>query len=97
MLEMMRCLTRDVKVNNVSLRSGDRLEQNLPDIGLLEDLELPSEIIFWRCSRETLTRHRNPIFDLGLGFLDWWGLALRRPSPRDNASVRPVVCRRCSH
>ena len=64
-----RCLTRDVNVNGVSLKVGDRLEpsEKLPDVGSLEDLRTPSEIIFWRKDRETLTRHRNPIFDLEIG------------------------------
>eukprot|EP00969_Alexandrium_andersonii_P246987 10915701-Alexandrium_andersonii.AAC.1 len=51
---------------DLGLRKGDRLEPNddLPDIGLYESLDaFPRTVLFWRPSRETKVRHRNPLFD----------------------------------
>ena len=65
-----RALTRDVLVNGVNLRSNDRLEpsKQLPDVGGLDGItNFPLEVIFWRSSDSTLSRHRNPIFDPELG------------------------------
>eukprot|EP00969_Alexandrium_andersonii_P263012 11626552-Alexandrium_andersonii.AAC.1 len=51
------------------LAVGDRLEpcEALPDVGALEDVQVPIKILFWRPSAETKARHRNPIFDDVLG------------------------------
>ena len=43
----------------------------MPDVGAFFDLEIPAEglrVVFWRNSLQTLTKHRNPIFqpDVGL-------------------------------
>lgn len=65
-----RALVGPVDVAGVSLCAGDRLEPSLTltDIGNVEYLnEFPQAITFWRPSSETLTRHRNPIFDSHLG------------------------------
>ena len=67
-----RALTRDVQVRGVELRVGDRLEPSefLNDVGALVSIsEFPTTIIFWRMSDETLTRHRNPIFDREIGII----------------------------
>ena len=64
-----RCLRADVPA--LGLRRGDRLEPSpaLPDVSRFE--ELPADtghaIVFWRPSEETLTRHRNPMFDADIG------------------------------
>jgi hypothetical protein len=65
-----RALVRSIVVNGVFLKTNDRLEPSveLPDIGELENLaRFPISIIFWRSQDETLTRHRNPLFDADLG------------------------------
>ena len=65
-----RSLTRDVRVNGVQLREGDRLEpsDSLADVGALREIAtFPTTIVFWRPSAETLTRHRNPLFDREIG------------------------------
>ena len=64
-----RALTRDVQINDRSLREGDRLEPSfdLPDIGKLVDLVPPKTIVFWRKPNEDRARHRNPIFDRRIG------------------------------
>ena len=67
-----RALTRDVQIRGVELRVGDRLEpsESLNDVGALVSIsEFPTTIMFWRKSDETLTRHRNPIFDREIGIL----------------------------
>jgi hypothetical protein len=53
----------------LNLEVGDRLEPSctLPDVGDLENLALPAVIIFWRKSLDTLTRHRNPLFNDATG------------------------------
>jgi len=57
-----RALSRDIEA--LGLRANDRLEPSavLPDVSKLADLETPATVVFWRCSEETLTRHRNPLF-----------------------------------
>jgi hypothetical protein len=65
-----RALVRNIIVNGANLKANDRLEPSveLPDIGELENLEVfPVSIVFWRPQNETLTRHRNPLFDEELG------------------------------
>lgn len=51
------------------LQAGDRLEPSagLPDVAGFDDLALPGTVVFWRPSQETLTRHRNPLFDDSIG------------------------------
>ena len=49
-----------------TLRKGDRLEpcETVPDIGAFEKLSsFPVVVLFWRTSRESMTRHRNPLAD----------------------------------
>ena len=62
-----RALAYDVPAAN--LLAGDRLEPSpvLRDVSLFEDLDLPATVTFWRCADETLTRHRNPVFDETIG------------------------------
>ena len=58
------------QVGETRLLANDRLEPSpgLPDVGRLEDVtEFPLSVIFWRGSEETLSRHRNPLFDRQLG------------------------------
>ena len=53
------------------LLAGDRLEPStlLADVGAGFDelTAFPTEVLFWRPSRETLTHHRNPTLDASLG------------------------------
>jgi len=52
-------------VPEADLLQGDRLEpcRELPDVGGFFDLqEFPSDVLFWRPSRESSARHRNPLF-----------------------------------
>ena len=54
----------------LNLRRGDRLEpsENLSDIGKFDDIMVfPVLLTFWRCSRETLAKHRCPLFDAAIG------------------------------
>lgn len=54
----------------LQLRIGDRLDPtgNLPDVGDFFDLaSFPTELVFWRTSRESLSRHRNPLFNTMTG------------------------------
>lgn len=61
---------------SAGLERGDRLEpsSSLPDVAALE---APGRTLFWRRSKETLARHRNPLFDEGTGLgidalgIDW--------------------------
>ena len=71
-----RSFKRDVLVNGVPLRKGVRLEptMSVPDTGFAFDSlgadAFPVVTTFWRRSRETLTRRRNPLFneEYGLTF-----------------------------
>jgi hypothetical protein len=51
------------------LQAGDRLEPSagLPDVGAFDSLGAPASVVFWRPSQETITRHRNPLFDDSIG------------------------------
>jgi len=53
-------------MKSLGLKKGDRLEPSptLPNIGEGFDTidEFPCTILFWRRSKETLCRHRNPLF-----------------------------------
>jgi hypothetical protein len=54
----------------LGLRTDDRLEPsaNLQDVYALADAVAPIDVVFWRMSSDTLSRHRNPLFcpELGL-------------------------------
>ena len=62
-----RCLRSDAPT--LGLRAEDRLEPTvaLPDVGAFETAPTGITIVFWRSADETLTKHRNPIFDRELG------------------------------
>ena len=52
------------------LRLHDRLEPSLAvlDVSRFEEIStFPKTVIFWRRDNETRARHRNPLFDIGLG------------------------------
>jgi hypothetical protein len=52
-------------VIELGLKIGDRLEPglDLQDIsGIDKHAVFPLRVVFWRCSMETSTRHRNPLF-----------------------------------
>ena len=57
-----RCLKEGVAT--LGLLPGDRLEPSaqVPDVGLFEELQLPITACFWRTSKETAAKHRNPLF-----------------------------------
>ena len=59
----------------LGLLRDDRLEPclDLPDVGKFEEVDLSTikYIIFWRPSRETMTRHRNPLFNAEIGITVW--------------------------
>ena len=59
-------------VPGLPLCTGDRLEPSpsLPDVGQLDHLNdsaLPKRVLFWRVSEETISHHRNPIFNASIG------------------------------
>ena len=59
-----RCLTNDIV--SLGLCKGDRLEPSkaLPDVGGLHRLKVfPVPLVFWRCCRESIARHRNPMLE----------------------------------
>ena len=63
-----RCILHDYPPLN--LCAFDRLEPsvNLVNVGKWEDLaDFPVRLIFWRCSRESVARHRNPLWDPTIG------------------------------
>lgn len=53
----------------LNLLAGDRLEPSAecPDVGEVEHLGLPVTLVFWRPSLETITKHRNPLFNRTTG------------------------------
>ena len=62
------CVTRELPA--FRLKVGDRVteEAGLGHIANIFSLAaFPSTVVFWRVSNESLTRHRNPIFDEELG------------------------------
>ena len=62
------CLTVDYEP--LALVKGDRLEPTLVlmDVGDFCRLSVfPSPVTFWRSSRDSIARHRNPIFDAEIG------------------------------
>ena len=62
------------------LMKGDRLEpsRSLPDIGAgFDNLNtFPVIVLFWRTRNETIAKHRNPLFDDGLGINPYRTLAI---------------------
>ena len=59
------CLTMDIYVDGQQLKMGDRLEPHpgMPDIFKIWEIKrFPCTLLFWRCSNEVMTRHRNPLF-----------------------------------
>ena len=59
-----------VDIPDLQLLAGDRLEPHpkMPDVGAIDNFKaVPIELLFWRRSCETMTRHRNPLFDEDLG------------------------------
>jgi hypothetical protein len=54
---------------DLDLSMHDRLEPSeaCPDVGAFGELDLPFTAIFWKCSEEFMTKHKNPIFDDSLG------------------------------
>jgi len=64
-------LTRDIAFNHeCMLQRGDRIEptDNLRDVAKFCSMEaFPVIVTFWRRSRETFTRRRNPYFNAELG------------------------------
>ena len=71
-----RTLQHDVP--SLNLMRDDRLEPSpeLADVGKFEtiDLSSPVRIVWWRPSRESLARHRNPLFSMALGVTVWRSL-----------------------
>ena len=63
----------------LGLAKNDRVEptETLADVGQLEMKPAPLEVCFWRRSRETSARHRNPLFGHATGLsvecvgIDW--------------------------
>ena len=58
-----------VALPELQLLAGDRLEPHpsMPDVGVIDHCTVPIELLFWRPSCESMTRHRNPLFDEDLG------------------------------
>jgi len=56
-------------IGEMNLKAGDRLEPNtaLRDVAGFEQLPLPATVLFWRPAMETVTRHRNPLFNRSTG------------------------------
>ncbi|CAK0828552.1 unnamed protein product [Prorocentrum cordatum] len=69
----------------LELERDDRLEPcpDLPDVGKFEQLDLSTvkRIALWRQSRETLTRHRNPLFSTDPPAAEWAAGGLLAPEP----------------
>lgn len=61
-----RVLSEDFQ--SLGLKAGDRLEptHQLPDVAAFDQVaEFPATFTFWRVGNESLTRHRNPLFNGG--------------------------------
>lgn len=56
-------------IPELGLASGDRLEPSAAceDVALFDTISLPCTVVFWRPSLDTVTRHRNPLFQPGTG------------------------------
>jgi hypothetical protein len=65
-------------IAELELKANDRLEptETLPDIGLLEDLEVPAIVLFWRSSDESIARHRNPLLIAATGIIPYHNLTV---------------------
>ena len=68
-----RGLSLNADFPEMDLLKGDRVEpcEELPDIGRLESMKVddfPCRLLFWRASRDSLVRHKNPLFDESIGF-----------------------------
>ena len=65
-------------IPELSLIADDRLEpsDSLPDVALLEDLECPCRVVFWRTSEESVARHRNPLFSERLGITPYKSMTI---------------------
>jgi len=59
----------EIDLPEVGLCKGDRLEPSThcPDVGAGFDAACPQSVTFWRPRAETLTHHRNPLFDEATG------------------------------
>ena len=64
-----RCMSADFEGCVPPLVKGDRLvpQPGLMDVADFRLLPTPTTITFWRVSRTSLTKHRNPLFDARLG------------------------------
>jgi hypothetical protein len=62
-----RALRLDIPA--LHLLKGDRLEPcfALQDVAKFDGLVAPVDVSFWRLSKETQTKHRNPLMDQALG------------------------------
>ena len=60
-----------VGIPELGLRAGDRLEPQptMPDVGAAVDNNSTTHVrlVFWRCSQETITHRRNPLFSKETG------------------------------
>lgn len=84
-----------VDVVALGLRAGDRLEVggDVSDIGSFDNISTyPIRCVFWRPGNESMTRHRNPIFDDCLGINPHKSLALDTLHAV-NLGVMLVYCR----
>ena len=73
-----RGLKVDVLVGGVQLLKGDRLEPHagMMDVAAFDRKARPFRALFWRRSRETLTRRRNPLFANDIGLSPWATMAV---------------------
>ncbi len=72
-----RALMKDVP--HFGLLVGDRLEPSpqLPDIGLFDKISLfPTIVLFWRTTLESISKHRNPLFNAETGVNPFRTLAI---------------------
>eukprot|EP00969_Alexandrium_andersonii_P354965 15443374-Alexandrium_andersonii.AAC.1 len=63
-----RALRHDLP--SLRLKAGDRVEptNTLPDIGMLDGVTTwPVTILFWRPTHDSMTHHRNPLFNVVTG------------------------------
>ena len=62
-----RCLLRDII--ELGLNKGDRLEPSIEVIEVLsiDAMSPPFDLVFWRTANETITKHRNPLFNSSIG------------------------------
>ena len=66
-------------IPDLGIKTGDRLEvgADVVDVGKFDVIDsFPISCIFWRPANETLTRHRNPLFDFHAGISPLRSLAL---------------------